>query len=356
MLSNINNCYRLHLPGSSYYLSILNLIRDTRRHAAPCHRAPVILFAALMMTALAMTSCRHKEIACPGGEAGVITVKFIWDNAPEAAPDGMTLYFFSLEDGGRVWRYDIAGRDGGSVELPSGSYRLLAYNNDLPRISFSDINSYNTFTANAAFSGSGTVYPPGTLYVGTVEALTVTPCGVEYVTPDGDIKQCNQGLIRCYPRRLTVNYTIKVRGMKGLKHLRSASAKLSGLAPSLGLVDDLPSGNAVSQIATLTPSTPDSLLTGQMSGFGTAPDSSGNFLTVTIVRSDGKNYVKTFDVTGQVVNSMNVKDVLIVVEGFEIPDDVGPSKPDTDVGIEVDIDGWDVINIDLSTQSPQTAS
>lgn len=303
----------------------------------------------ILMAALFLSSCHHREIECPAGVAGRIDVKFMWDQAPEAEPDGMTLYFFPLDDGGQIWRFDIAGRDGGPVALPLGRYRLLAYNNDLSRVSFTNKDSFYDFTANAGIVSEGTVTPPGLLYAGTVEMINITMCGVEYVKPDGSVKNCNQGLVRCYPRRLSTVYTIEVRNVTGLEYLRTASVRLDGLAPSLRMVSDESLGEAVGENTALTPDVANSTLGGVLTGFGSAPGTLDHQLTVTVTRGDGKSFAKSFDVTSQVLNSSDSKNVLIVVDGLKIPDDVTPPSPGEDVGIEVGVDGWNEIIIDLTT-------
>ncbi|WP_301385015.1 DUF5119 domain-containing protein [uncultured Duncaniella sp.] len=310
------------------------------------HSLPAIL---MLMVALFLSSCHHREIECPAGVAGQIEVRFMWDYAPDASPDGMTLYFFPLDAYGQIWRFDIAGRDGGPVALPLGRYRLLAYNNDLSRVNFTNRDSFEDFTANAGVVSEGTVSPPGMLYAGMVEMIDITMCGVEYVKPDGSIKDCNQGLVRCYPRRLSTVYTIEVRNVSGLEYLRSASVRLDGLAPALRMVSDEPLGEAVGENVLLSPDAAASMLSGVMTGFGSAPGASEHQLTVTVTRTDGKSFAKSFDVTSQVLNSSDSKNVLIVVDGLKIPDDVTPPFAREDVGIEVGVDGWNEIIIDLTT-------
>ena len=75
-----------------------------------------LLSVCVLAMALILQSCRHSAIICPDGGGRVIDVRFMWDDAPDAMPDGMTLYFFPVNSDGNIWRFDIAGRDGGKVE------------------------------------------------------------------------------------------------------------------------------------------------------------------------------------------------------------------------------------------------
>ena len=82
-----------------------------------------------------MLSCQHKDIACPGLDAGDgIKVLFDWTSAPDAAPDGMTVIFFPLDADGRIWHFEIAGREGGRVKLPCGHYTVSYTHLTLPTI------------------------------------------------------------------------------------------------------------------------------------------------------------------------------------------------------------------------------
>lgn len=314
--------------------------------------ARLLAFIPVLILAMAAVSCRHSEILCPGEAGGLVSVRFMWDNAPDADPDGMTLYFFPAGSDGQIWRFDIAGRDGGPVELPTGHYRLLAFNNDLAGVDFTSIDSYYDFTANARRTGQSSVRAPGMLYAATVESVEVTMCGVSYVKPDGCGKDCPKGLVRCYPRQLSTVYTVEVRNVEGTELLRSATATLEGLAPSIRLSDGLPLGSAVSETAALSLLPEEALLTGRTTGFGTAPGGGGLWLTVTAVRTDGKAFARRFDVTDQVVNSRNPLDVLIIIDGLSIPDDDMPPGPgEGDVGIDVGVDGWSEIVVDIVTDA-----
>ena len=310
-----------------------------------------LLSVCVLAMALMLQSCSHSAIICPDGGGRVIDVRFMWDEAPDATPDGMTLYFFPVSPGGLIWRFDIAGREGGKVELPFGSYRLLAFNNDLPRIDFSNTDSYDRFTANARFAGEGLVYAPGLLYVGTVGFVDVTLCGVEYTDHEGCDKNCPQGLVRCYPKLESTIYNVIVRGVDGMSLVRSATATIDGIASAIRLVDGESAGQVVGESLALSIMRDTSEMTGTTTGFGSIPGEDEYWLTITVTRTDGKTFAKRFDVSSQVLNSSNPRNVTIIVEGLDIPDDDLPPSSGDDVGIEVGVDGWHEIVIDINTDS-----
>lgn len=310
-----------------------------------------LLFVCVPAMALILQSCSHSAIICPEGGGRVIDVRFVWDEAPDAMPDGMTLYFFPLDSGGSIWRFDIAGREGGKVELPFGSYRLLAFNNDLPRIDYSETDSYDSFTANARFAGKAMVYAPGLLYVGTVGFVDVTVCGVEYTDHGGCDKNCPRGLVRCYPKLESTIYNVIVRDIDGISLVRSASATIDGIASAMKLVSGDATGYVVGESLSLSSLRQSSEMNGVTTGFGSIPGKNEYWLIITVTRTDGKTFAKRIDVSSQVLNSSNPRNVTIIVDGLDIPGDDLPPSSDDNVGIEVGVDGWHEIIIDINTDS-----
>lgn len=53
-------------------------------------------YSLLMAVALwvILPACDHKEIVWPDGTPHQVELRFMWDNYPEADPEGMTVYFF----------------------------------------------------------------------------------------------------------------------------------------------------------------------------------------------------------------------------------------------------------------------
>ncbi|MDE6135412.1 MAG: DUF5119 domain-containing protein, partial [Muribaculaceae bacterium] len=145
---------------------------------------------------LILVSCHQKDLLYPGSSMIKITVSFDWEQAPEACPDGMTVVFFPVGTGGKVWRYELPGRDGGDVELPAGTYNMLAFNNDLRYVFFDDVEnlfSYRAYTrevplswpdnvtdAYPEISGFESFHSPDPLFCGTASDIEVSLCSVVY--------------------------------------------------------------------------------------------------------------------------------------------------------------------------------
>lgn len=296
-----------------------------------------------------LSGCSHKDIVCPGSEPRAVAVAFDWSLAPGSDVDGMTVYFYPAASGSRIWRFDIAGRDGGDVELPVGEYRMIAVNNDLPGVMFSGQDAYDTFTASARrASGGAAMAATGMLYGGNVQDISVSLCGVSYRLPDGQMKECPRNLIRCRPDSLSTVYDVTLRDVKGMERVRSAAARINGVAESVALGSGSTGSAACAASLGLERVEGENALAGSTTAFGTPDGPPGFTMSVSVTRTDGLNISKSFDVTGQVINSPYPRHVSIVVDGMEIPAENPPDGPDDDdVGITVGVDGWQVVEIEL---------
>ncbi len=301
---------------------------------------------------LAATSCSHKEIICPASENRQITVLFDWDHASGAAPEGMTLYFFPAGSREQIWRYDISGPNGGPVELPTGSYRMVAFNSDLPGIEISGKDSYSHISANARRASSGDyIASTGMLYGTTVSQLEVTPCGVRYSDSNGTVKECGQSIVRCHPDSLATAFTLLFKSVSGLERVASATAILHGMAPGIKIADRVPEGNGASLPSQLAFNTAGHEMTSGATGFYPA-DAKGITLQLIVTCNDGKTYSHNFDITEQIMNSPSKHNVIIMIDNISIPDGE-PSSPDDEIGgIDVGVDGWSNIEIDIGVTLP----
>lgn len=312
-------------------------------------KTPTIITTLLLL--LLTSGCDHKEIICPGAEPRPIDVRFIWDKAPAAEVDGMTLFFYPCDGNGKVWRFDIAGDEGGRVAVPAGKYNLVSFNNDLPGIMISGAENFTTISADARQTGGSgeMVMPTGMLYGSVVEDVDVTLCGVRYRQDDGTVKECPYGVIRCRPDSMSNIYHIRFIDIKGGDHIASASAKLCGIGSGINFSDGLVKNDVCNILCAMSGN--GTSLSTTTSGF--AQPAAGNAGSVTVTATirckSGHNYVKTYDVTKQVANFRNVHNVYINIKGLDVPDDGHPDNPGEDSGaFDVGVSGWETVNIDLS--------
>ncbi len=314
------------------------------------HAAHIMMLLSMILTGV-MTGCDHKEIADPSTDEREIKVLFNWDRYPGASPKGMTLYFFPLDSRSRIWRFDIAGRDGGTVSLPDGNYSLVAYNNDLPAVTMSEQTSADAVTASLRVI-NGVADSSGDLYCAMVDKISITPCGVEYTRDSGGCKECPFGLVRALPERRFCNYTVVVRHVEGIGYARRVAVLLDDVASGVRIASDQMCEPGVSLAVDMEILEAENRLEGKSTAFGVLPGRQKFMARLQVVRTDGVALAKEYDVTSQVAGAADPRDVTIVIDSVEIPPPGSPTPPGgdgDDVGIVVGVDGWHVIKIDITT-------
>lgn len=304
-----------------------------------------IIMTALSILALSSAaSCSHKDIECPYGTQKIHIV-FDWSHAPGADVTGMTLFFYSQENGA-VRQFDIAGRDGGDVALPIGTYRMIACNNDLPGIMLEGTGNLSSIRAVAARRVSEGIYAgTGMLYSTTLNFIEVTPCGVRYTTPAGSERQCGRGMILCTPDSAATQYTVKFNHVSGIGSLRSSRAILEGVTTSMYLESQRPSDTPAAVAINMSENGDKTVLSGRGCAFaGPETGFSQYRLALQVTANDGRNLEKRMELEAGNINFLTRHNVIITVEGVHFPD--GGSSEDVG-GIGVDVEGWEVIDIDL---------
>lgn len=302
-------------------------MKDTRSRISSSITLILTVWATMLLA-----GCRQKELTFEL-EPLPVSVEYDWINAENAFPEGMTLLFFPTDGSSRPWRFDIGGREGGDIEIFPGDYSVISYNNDLPGVEFLDTDSYDRFSAAPCAVSDSLTTPTGMLYGAHLGHVSVR-------NPQGRRQR-----IILTPDSLSTVYHIRLDSVSGTERIKTATAVLNGVASSVCLQRQCNSSSSCSLAAPLSISHERRyMLETVTTGLGN-PDIADPRLTLEVIvtTSHGK-YSKSFDVTGQVVNSFNPRDVYIYIKGLEIPAADNPAG-DGDVGISVGVDGWQVIEI-----------
>ena len=323
-----------------------------------CLTVRVALSVLLLMSA----GCRQKDLVYPGSSVVTLTVKFDWREVSGRLPDGMTVVFFPEDEGGKIWRFELPGQEGGVVEVPSGQYRMLAFNNDTRYIYYDDMSlpeTYNAFTQEVAVTWPSVVskeYPellslhvyhsPDSLYCGSVEDLSVSLCSASYRMEDsGSMVECGRRIVECRPSPRTCRYTCHFRDVVNIGGFRRGYCVLAGLSPSeLMMYDCMSAADGASVFGV---SASGDTLSGTTVAFGISDSRSvRQYVYLIAVLADGSLSVMRRDVTDQVLNSPDRRNVIIEVDGLVFPE-VNPVDPDRpDAGFDVDVEGWETVIID----------
>lgn len=306
-----------------------------------------IVFAILPI-ALLLAACTQKDLVYPGIDKKV-EVRFNWENAPDANPEGMSLIFYPADSESKLWRFEIAGREGGTIEIPQGNYHLLAVNNDVRNVEYLDTDNLYGISANIPVKNDEAQPVGGMIYTGIIFDITVGPCGVRYSLPGGGIKECQAGLIRCSPVPVCTKYHLVVNGVEHANTIYRAYCTVAGLPASISLMDKTTSGNSITIKAPLGKSSKATDLVSEYFAFPPYADNSPVYAD--IIFTDGRDHFwrHQFDVTDQVVNAPDINDIYIYVSASDFPGFENPIDPGGDGGIDVGVDGWNEINIDIST-------
>ena len=335
----------------------------TRRRNARTRNIRVLLLALFCLCL--MESCHQKELLYPASMMIDVSVLFDWTDAPDAAPDGMTVIFFPTEEDGRIWRYELAGASGGTVSLPAGNYRMLAFNNDTKYISYdgiSELSTYDAFTSRSTLSwpesvistfpeiASYTAYhSPDALYCGTAENISVTLCNLSYTPvgfgddyPAGEIKTCEKHIIRCRPQPRTCSYTCIYRNVQNAGSLSRGYMILSGLSPSELIADDVLSFAQATSV--FSASRKNNEISGTTRGFGVSADSdTPQYLYLIAILTDGTVLVFRHDVSMQISQYPDKRDVVIIIDGIGLPY-IKPDTPDgPTTGFDPEIEDWELV-------------
>lgn len=305
-----------------------------------------VLQVGVVLAVLLLTSCEHKDLCYDHYHNTKIQVVFDWKNAPDATPETMRLYLFPI-DGGRPQAYEFTDYRGGYINIPAGRYRALCVNSDTESVLYRNIDSYDRFEAYA---------PDGVLSVGAFLVPRAEGTSAEHVfkSPDRlysarlddltvELSKENQA-VTLYPELSVCRYRVKITNVANLKYISSdgISGTLSGMSGGL-----LVGRNELTTDPVTVPFGVDSdgasTLTADFLTFGQT-DSSGpaHKLVIYVIMSDGSKNYYTFDVTRQVDEAADPRDVHILLDGLPLP------KPIVNGGgFQPEVDEWQNIDIDI---------
>lgn len=318
-----------------------------------------------MLAAFVLSSCEHKDLCYHHPHTATVRVEFDWRDASEAHPEGMCVFFYSMERGG-YRRFDFADIKGGPVELEVGTYRVIFHNNDSEVDLYrgtDDFDMYESYTREAyifepIYGNTSGIAPasiedetvclsPDILYGGHALEVEVSESGVSYTcvskTGEREIREKDSELvITLYPEKKTCTYTYEIRNVKNLKYTTQMSGSLSGLCHGIFLGND-----AFEHTLVTVPfeAHPDggSTVTGRFCTYGhcRSHDPHTTF-TLYVWMKDGAKYYYTWDVTDQVDNAPDPHNVHIIIDGLAFPQPI-----DNGSGFDVAVDDWQVVEEDI---------
>lgn len=194
-------------------------------HFGRSGRKGAIVCAAAAAVAVFATSCVRRDLYVKPDE-GRVQFDFDWQKlAPgEAVPEQVTLYFYG-ENGSLTRGLSENGKYSGT--LPSGSYKVLALNEDVPGVGFTYMEDFDKAYAYAL--------PLNKKADG--DDMWVREPGWLYSTHIGDLKIAKQDTVQrtLVPEPLVQRVVLNIRLTGDCDAVTGVSAALTGVAPSVRL-------------------------------------------------------------------------------------------------------------------------
>lgn len=317
-------------------------------------------YMALPLAALFVIAegCTHKDLndSTPTTIAEQVQVVFDWSKSPDSHPSTMKLYLYS--EGRDMMDYWFDDYTGGTFRSYAGDFTSICHSNDDPYGHFlrnqHSHNDFEIYTDNSGvLIGQGISTRGIPRAEGTEEQpLRVTPSRI-FGTYDRDIKLKASGLVQTitlFPEELVCHYSVEFVDVENLK---SADLRIDGTISSLagsyfpGRL--MPSSEAVSHPFTLTAGDELTSLRSEFLTFGTpdGPDLPHKICVYIALRNRTGNYY-TFDVTDQINQAPDPRNVKIVIRGLklpELPDE--PDPPPAEGGMSVEVDTWEAFHFDI---------
>lgn len=309
-------------------------------------------------SALALTSCRHKDLVFEMNDRSEVYVTFDWRKAPDANPASMLAYFYPAS-GADALLYTFSDITGGKISIPSGHYFGIGINGDnddwasmrhtddpdLFEVYTRDAESLeaNGFASRTVPRAAGAenermAKTPGMLWSDKLDDVALSDPW------DGD-DDARVQRITFYPEEAVCHYTVDVLDIEHSEYLHGAEvdATLSGMAEGYLHGKRTPTDVPVTMPFTLKTGTDGASLHADFLTFGEcAATARRHNLTVYVLLTDGTKWYHAFDVTSQVSTASDPRHVHIVVRGLDLPQPIAGGS-----GFRPDVNDWNEINIDL---------
>lgn len=311
----------------------------------------------VVMALWLLNSCEQKELCYDHNHASNVMVTFNWEKAPEANPSSMFFYLIPRESGGNPLIREFPGKEGGEAKAPVGkSYRSLGFNSDTKNLQYSYISTEGTleahnkdasalenidFSTNLLPRAEGTenekiVVEADSLYAGTSEkdilvTLEDNDRGVAYD-------------VEVTPKQMFCTYKIIIKNIEHVENVTTSIAgSLSGIAGGINLVTGEKTTDDVIVSFPLSIKENTSL-EGQIKCFGRSlTESIANKFIIYAILQDGTKWCYKYDVTQQIEEAPDPKNVEIVLDKLPIPKEIKGNS-----GITPGVSDWTIVDVPIN--------
>lgn len=305
----------------------------------------------LLLACIGFSSCNHKDLVYEDSRTGHLNVIFDWRNAPGANPASMAFYLYHT-DGSVPLRFIFQNNTGGTIKVPTAEYSGMCLNADITDwavISGAEsIYEYEISTTDTEFLPA-TGLPTRGLPRGpetNEERFAGTP-GMLWGDQTNGISipdNTQDKTIVMYPEEKICHYTVDVydSGDVGRYVESGIDASLSGMSEGYMVGKDCSATSLVTHPFLLKPNYSDNSLHAEFLTFGESPASAKHILSIYLIRDDGKKWNCNVDVTDQVKNAPDPRNVHIIVSGLDLPNPISGGT-----GVIPEVDDWVSVNINM---------
>ena len=290
-------------------------------------------------------SCEHKELCYDHPHLANVQVIFDWKNAHGPIPTNMRLYLFP-SNRGESFLYEFTNPKGGNISVPTGHYKALCVNYDTETILYRNINQFSNFEAYATDGTLGVRATSVPRAVGTEKERIAKSPDRLWCAHINDI--CIENLktvLTICPKEITSCYRVKVKNVSHLKYIAQdgISGALSGVSGGLLVSIEKPSTEFVT-IPFKMIQKDSTTLTADFLCFGHCPSTQKSHkLVIYVIFADGRKCYYTYDVTSQIHNAPDPRNVFIVLDSLPLPKPIVNGS-----GFQTSVDKWQNININIS--------
>lgn len=301
--------------------------------------------------------CSQKNLNddAPTTIASNVEVVFDWSNAPETQASSMILYLYSEQHD--VMNYWFNNRTGGLIRSYGGKHTAVCHSNDDPYIHHlrnqDTHDGIEIFTDNSAvlvgqgISTRGLPRAEGT----EEEPLRTTPPMI-YGAQDREVNLRVSNLqqtLTLFPEELVCRYSVEFVDVENLKNAdMRIDATISSLAGGYYPGRMSATSESVSHTFTLTADDELKSLRSQFLTFGLPfGEERPHKICLYIALKNRTGNFYTFDVSDQVNNAPNPRNVNIKIYGLKLPEIPDDPPPPEEGGVSVEIDSWYTYHFDL---------
>ena len=309
----------------------------------------IVLLALLCVLA----SCSHKELCYDHSHIVSLDVKFDWSQAPDASPESMSLYLFS-EDGTNPQRYELSGREGGTIRLSRGVYHAVCLNSDTRNIECRDKENISTFLVTSRDeNGSGNSMGMDGMFPAMMQndtrenerctrqpEMLWTGHGYDFsVAEDGDV-------MTLMPEQAVIRITISIYNVNNMRNVASIAGTLSGLSEGVLAGTGELNGVCVTHPFEVVRSEDYTSLHADLLVFGDClHGDKKHYIDLYAILVDGSQWKYSYDVTENVHEAEDELHINIVLDSLPVPE----PAPGTGSGIFAPSLG-DWVNVDQEIQ------